>query len=154
MDLEQLEKLNELKEKGILSQEEFEKKKKELLNDSVALQVKASNPSQKKGVNWKNVGLCFLGALLYFIITIVIVTTILYFAGDDSLKMAFSRIINIICGIILAVIGKKLNMSQYKGCTAPWVAVIGMLFFGPLYFWFITYKFLQIKQGHAVLKDK
>lgn len=34
MDLEQLEKLNELKEKGILTQEEFENKKKELLNST------------------------------------------------------------------------------------------------------------------------
>ena len=34
MDLEKLEKLNELKEKGILTQEEFEQKKKELLNES------------------------------------------------------------------------------------------------------------------------
>ena len=34
MDLEKLEKLNELKEKGILSQEEFEKEKQKLLNDT------------------------------------------------------------------------------------------------------------------------
>ncbi len=34
MDLEQLEKLNDLKEKGILTQAEFDKKKKELLNGS------------------------------------------------------------------------------------------------------------------------
>ena len=36
MDLEQLEKLNDLKEKGILTQAEFDKKKKELLNGSVS----------------------------------------------------------------------------------------------------------------------
>lgn len=46
MDLEQLEKLNDLKEKGILTQEEFDEKKKELLNGSnIAEAAKAAMPT-------------------------------------------------------------------------------------------------------------
>lgn len=46
MNLEQLEKLNDLKEKGILTQEEFDEKKKELLNGSnTAEAVKAAMPT-------------------------------------------------------------------------------------------------------------
>lgn len=50
MDIEKLEKLNELKEKGILTQEEFDQQKKELLSDNkhTTSASKKEKPSNKK----------------------------------------------------------------------------------------------------------
>ncbi len=47
MDLEQLEKLNELKEKGIITQDEFEEKKKELLG-SVSTKTSSKSTTDTK----------------------------------------------------------------------------------------------------------
>lgn len=152
MDLEKLEKLHELKEKGILSEEEFEKKKAELLNENKTAQTTTS----KKRINWKNVGLSFLFALLYLIIMIGIGCLIAYIADNitDKELEYISRFTNLICGIILAFIAKKLNTSQYEKCAPIWGIIVGMLLVGPLGFWIVTYQFLQIKQGYAVLKTK
>lgn len=152
MDLEKLEKLHELKEKGILSAEEFEKKKAELLNENKTAQTTTS----KKGISWKNVGLSFLFALLYLIIMIGIGSLIAYIADNitDKELEYIGRFANLICGIILAFIAKKLNTSQYEKCAPIWGIIVGMLLVGPLGFWIVTYQFLQIKQGYAVLKTK
>lgn len=152
MDLEELEKLHELKEKGILSAEEFEQKKADLLNENKAAQT----TTFKKGINWKNVGLSFSFSLLYFIILIVIGIIIAYIADnitDKELEL-IGKFLNLISGIILAFIAKKLNTSQYEKCAPIWGIIVGMLLVGPLGFWIVTYQFLQVKQGHAVLKTK
>ena len=54
MNIEELEKLNELKEKGIITQEEFDKKKEEMLSGGNKAQKQASN------MNWYNLGISFL----------------------------------------------------------------------------------------------
>ena len=54
MDLEKLEKLNELKEKGILTQEEFEAEKKKLLKPNIP-NVKTKVKSQKQETQNKGI---------------------------------------------------------------------------------------------------
>lgn len=62
MNIDELEKLNALKEKGILTQEEFDTKKKELLNRE---ETNSNAISPKRGINWKNFFLSSLVAAGY-----------------------------------------------------------------------------------------
>ncbi len=54
MDIEKLEKINELKEKGIISEEEFNKMKKELMSETQSHNAKvgASNKNKKEKSLW------------------------------------------------------------------------------------------------------
>ncbi|MBO4644332.1 MAG: SHOCT domain-containing protein, partial [Alphaproteobacteria bacterium] len=55
MDLEELEKLHELKEKGILSAEEFEQEKQKILNDTKKETVENNNNSSENNDNQSEV---------------------------------------------------------------------------------------------------
>lgn len=152
MDLEKLEKLHELKEKGILSAEEFDQKKAELFNENKEIQT----ASIKKGINWRNFGIAFLCAFLYFVVMVSFGTIIVYVFEDttDSGLNCINKLANLVCGIILAFIAKKLKTSQYEKCAPIWAIVLGMLWFGAFCFLIIIYQFLQIKGGHATLKSQ
>lgn len=152
MDLEKLEKLHELKEKRILSAEEFDQRKAELLNENKEIQT----ASIKKGINWRNFGIAFLYTLLYFMVMFSFGIVIAYVFEDitDSGLNCIGKLANLVCGIILAVIAKKLKTSQYEKCAPIWAIVLGMLWFGAFCFLIIIYQFLQIKGGYATLKPQ
>lgn len=143
MDIEKLEKLNELKEKGILTEEEFNIQKKELLgvNEKRIEQIK-----NKKGVCWKNFALSFLIAFLWLI---VFIGARILFKINNNLEIVYL----ILTAICMAVIAYKLKTEKYKNCAPVWGVVIGILFFRVLAIWIILYQFLQIKDGNAILKD-
>lgn len=138
MNIEKLEKLNSLKEKGILTQEEFDKQKEMLLSSS------------KKGVNWKNVGISALFTLLFFTLQIVIVAVIKYITQDSQSN--YYQISNILPAIILTILAKKYKFSDYKNCTPAIGAFIGIMLLGPIATWAVTYQYLQVKHGNAVKK--
>lgn len=156
MDVEKLTKLNELKEKGILSEEEFNKMKQELLSDNTDNHSVKIKSNKNKGVNWKNVGISFLisvGTLgIAFIIGAILEEMgILY---DEKQWKAFWRIFYIFLGVIYAIIASKLETKKYKDCAGAFLVFIVFLFFAALGQWACTYQFLQIKQGNAILKEK
>lgn len=154
MDMEKLEKLHELKEKGILSDEEFEKEKQKLLSDDETPQARMQNSEKRKTTNWKNVGISFLCVVLYIVIGSIIVNA----AGEEN----YTYLINIFCGIVMAIIAKKLTPQKYNipfarmyRSGSPFVVVFMFIFLlGPIGLWLVIYQFLQIKQGHAVLKGE
>lgn len=156
MNLEKLEKLNELKEKGILTQEEFEAEKKKILHSDTSIADGKKNENNKvatmpqKKINWKNVAISFFISLIFSVITIFI-TFNLYNEIDG---IALSRIIlGPIAGIIMCILAFSTKSGKYKNCTHPIVVFIVVLLLGPLGIWLGLYEFLQIKQGYAILKD-
>lgn len=58
MDIEKLEKLSELKDKGILTELEFEQKKKELLDDSGDKKIKEENKKDSEPSLWDYFSIC------------------------------------------------------------------------------------------------
>lgn len=141
MNIQKLEKLNELKEKGILSKEEFEKQKQELLVDN-----KGNNPPPK-GINWKNFWISFIISLFWsFIVEIAC------FVVDDSFTIFV--LLLVLSAIGLTIVASKLETKKYKNCCPAWEIFIGILLLRGLGVWIASYEFLQIKQGNAVLKDK
>lgn len=149
MDLEKIEKLHELKEKGILSDEEFEKEKQKLLNDDEASQFEFQ---KKKTINWKNVGISFLISLVWFL-CYLIVGQIISIACDIDVFDAYV-VLNIITAAILALISIKFETKKYKNCSSAIVIfIVAVLITGPCV-WAAIYQFLQIKQGYAVLKSE
>lgn len=86
MDIEKLEKLSKLKEKGIITQEEFEQQKKEILDDEV---------SGSDGFSWKNV-VMVCGVLIVVIIAVIsLFSENVNFACDESsMKQAQSLLNN------------------------------------------------------------
>ena len=152
MDIEALEKLANLKDKGLITQEEFETQKQKLMNDNPKTNTNVTNATKSKGICWENVGISFLIAILYLLFKAFII--VLIDNGDiktDTLKnLSFG--INIIFGIVMAIYASKLKMSQYKNCGGAGGTFIGIWIFGELGVWIIFYQILQIKQGNAVLK--
>lgn len=156
MDIEKLEKINELKEKGIISEEEFNKMKKELMSETQSHNAIEKNSNQKEGINWKNVGISFLIAVATFALGFLI-GSILEETGDiadENQWVRFWQIFYIFIGVIYTIIASKLETKKYKNCAAAWAVFLVFFLTGALAQWACTYQFLQIKQGYAVLKDK
>ncbi|MBR5598745.1 MAG: SHOCT domain-containing protein [Alphaproteobacteria bacterium] len=157
MDLEKLEKINELKEKGILSEDEFNKMKQQLLSDNTVNNPVKAESNKKKGVNWKNVGISFLitvaTLVILGIVGVILEETGIIIADENEWK-AFWRFFYIFLGVIYAIIASKLETKKYKNCAGAGTIFLVFFLFGPLAQWAGTYEFLQIKQGNAILKDK
>lgn len=147
MDMEKLEKLSELKEKGLLTQEEFEKQKNALLNNTKDDQ----HVTQKKGINWKNVVLSFLITIV-IVVLIGSISPIYSYVTGDRIEHLFT-IINIICAMIFTFIAMKLETKKYKGYCPAWEIFIGIVCLQGIGIWIAIYEFLQIKQGNAILKE-
>lgn len=81
MNIEELEKLNSLKDKGIITQKEFDEQKKKILGNKSTPQE-----ASKTKINWRNVGISFLYALGSILVTSVIATIIMYAYSDLSEK--------------------------------------------------------------------
>ncbi|MBQ8785359.1 MAG: SHOCT domain-containing protein [Alphaproteobacteria bacterium] len=192
MDIEKLEKINELKEKGIISEEEFNKMKKELMSETQSHNAIEKNSNQKEGINWKNVGISFFMILIYTVLMGRIlkhVATLVYSSFNNSMFSPFEIlllhsvvgykqiigfvVINTFLGGVLYYLSK---ISQYIGdllfkriliamfflsfislilyINLPFFILKTILFLSLINVWAMTYQFLQIKQGYAVLKDK
>ena len=146
MDIEALTKLNELKEKGVLSQEEFESHKAALLNNTAYNQ---QTTQQNKGVNWKNVGTSFLISLIYYIFLVFLI----YGIGEERAARNCRNVINFLCAIVMAMIAFSQNSGRYKNCSSSLGIFFIVFLLGPIGLWGALYQFLQIKQGNAVLKE-
>ncbi len=133
-NLEQIAKLGKLKEKGLISEEEFLKQKKELLNET--------------GVNRKNLFLSFLMALVVLILGSLFNAVCVYLEWPDNSYILFQWAI----AIAFAIWAKKLEFSKYKKGAPIWIVLIGTLLLGPIAVWACGYQFLQIKDKNAVLK--
>ena len=154
MDTEKLLKLNELKDKGILTQEEFEAEKKKILSslDTKEKKVEKNIPHKqpKKGINWSNVGISFLISSISS--ALVIYVTLSLYGQEDGMEI--SRVIlGPVAGIIMCVLAFSVKSGKYKNYTHPIVIFVAVLLLGPLGIWLSLYEYLQIKQGNAVLKD-
>lgn len=146
MDIEALTKLSELKEKGLLSQEEFEKQKAALLSGRIENQVSTKN---KKGINWKNVGLSFLMALLW-VFFVLFISGMFSVVVDDSTILS---ILLIVTAVLLSIIASNLETQKYKNCCPAWEIFIGIILLQAFGVWIALYEFLQIKQGNVTLKE-
>ncbi len=150
MNIEELEKLNELKEKGVITQEEFDKKKEEMLS--------GGNKAQKQTsiINWYNLGISFLFGLGS--LGILIIIPLMLYAIDRNVPEAtienLRYLINFIVAIIMSIIAYKLETKKYKNVAPIWATLLGVFLFGPLGVWLVSYDFLQIKDGLKELKVK
>lgn len=147
MDLEQLEKLNELKEKGILTQEEFDIKKKEILNNK---EVTAS--TKQMGVNWKNVAISFGITLGYFLVFIIYYGVIFSFNESKEVLDIAGIIYRLLTAVVFTILAIKFETKKYKNTVPAWAAFVGILFLREIAVWMISYQFLQIKNGSRELK--
>lgn len=162
MDINALGKLCDLKEKGLLTQEEFEKQKKALLNNETDNNAPARN---KQGVNWKNVGMSFIITLIYFFMFSLIAA---YCLGLDEANMTKEQARSIaaafgsVSGVIMAILSFGVKSGKYKNCSSWWVnlIVIYLLYSSgggigvSLGVWAVLYQIFQIRQGNVVLKGK
>ena len=157
MNIEELEKLNELKEKGIITQEEFDKKKEEMLSGGNKAQKQASN------MNWYNLGISFLCGLGSFGI-IVAIPHILYAMNinvSEGRVGDIKSLIFFLFGLIMSIMAYKLETKKYKNATPFWATFLVIGFVGSLVswlgsfaIWFESYELLQIKDGLKELKVK
>lgn len=155
MDVEKLEKLNELKEKGVITQEEFNAMKQQILignENNIDTKIKSN---KNKGVNWKNSGISFLISVGIYSIAYIILCILeeFYICPEEYLR-GVGIGMNLAIAGIFQELAKKHKTHLYKKCDSPSLMFIMVLFFGPIGVWAATYEFLQIKQGNAILKDK
>lgn len=151
MNIEELEKLNSLKDKGIITQKEFDEQKKKILGNKSTPQE-----ASKTKINWRNVGISFLYALGSVLVTSVIATIIMYAYSDLSEKTStiLGRIIYVIWAIIISVIAYKYETKKYKKNAPAWAIFIGVALFQALGVWVASYDLLQIKSGLKELKPE
>lgn len=129
MDIEKLQKISDLRDRGILTESEFEEQKRKIMNEDV---IKAS-----QAINWQNITVSIFIAIGYII-----------FLG--MLKNSIFMYVNIIVGIILSYKSFKLRTNEYeKGISWFWTFIL-IIFLGPIILGFILYKILQIKDGKVL----
>ncbi len=142
MDIEQLEKLSELKEKGIITEEEFEEQKKDLL----------SPKPTHKGVSWKNIGLSFLIALAVSVVEVILALGVSADVDSSDFTTAIN-LLNIALAIVMTIVSIRLKTSSYKSKLPAWGVFLVIIIFGSLGFWVAMYDVLQITQGNAEPKE-
>ena len=144
MNIEKLEKLCELKEKGLLTASEFEEEKQKLMASS-----SSGEEVRSKGINWKNVAISFLVAIVVYIITIPVSKMV----GNNEVSVFLTSVImQIFMAIVLTVMACKVKMGRYKNCPSAVAVFIFTLFLGVIAVFFVTYYYLQIEEGCAILK--
>lgn len=145
MDVEQLMKLSELKEKGILTPEEFEKQKAALLNNTANNRV----ATQKNGgIDWGNFGKSFLYTIIYCVVIGILVVSL----GTSMEENVIRAISMILTAVIMSILAFYVRSGKYQGYDSCFAIFIITIFFGPLAVWRTFYMYLQIKQGKAILK--
>ena len=146
MDIEKLEKLNELKEKGIITEEEFNAQKKDLLSSNHTQEAKTS-------FSWKNFAISFAIALIVLLFEVLLALGI----SPDVDSPDFTgtlQVLNIALAIVMTIIAVRLKTSSYKSKLPAWGVFLAILFFGCIGFWVAMYDILQISQGNVELKTK
>ena len=160
MNLEKLEKLNELREKGILTQEEFEAEKKKLLQADIP-NVKPKVKPQKQEIqnkdtkesqtfSLKNFIISFFMMICYLILLIIIVGAL---DASDKDVGGIHLVVTTLLAILMTFYAIKIETYKYKDCSSAWAIFLVIIFLGPLGIWGATYQFLQIKGGLAKLED-
>ena len=150
MNVAKLELLCELKEKGLLTQQEFDEEKKRLLNPS---NFDTTIPKGK--ICWQNVGWSLIIITWCFIVSILVMKILNATTGmsyDDAAKNVFG-VSKILMALVLTIIAYKMKTSQYKNCASPLAIFIFTLVWSYLVAFFAIYEFLQIKQGKVALKQ-
>lgn len=160
MDLEKLEKLNELKEKGILTQEEFDIEKKKLLQpEKIEVEKKAEIKTQKNEnktsdktnkINWKNCLISFF-VMNFWMFLLGFISAILTHTTENVASIY--KILIILVAIIYAFRAITKETYKYKNCAPAWGVFLAITFLGPIGIWLISYQFMQIKKGFARLKE-
>lgn len=160
MDLEKLEKLNELKEKGILTQEEFDIEKKKILqpeeinvegNVKIKPQkneIKISDKTHK--INWKNCLISFL-VMISWIFLLGFISVL--FTHTTENNASIYKILITFVAIIYSFRAIAKETYKYKNCASAWGVFLAIMFLGPIGIWLISYQFLQIKKGFAKPKE-
>ena len=149
MNIEQLEKLNELREKGIISQEQFETEKEKILHAN-SDEKSCDSLSKPKKINWKNFGISSFIAVIYFIF--------IFFQSDIEFddvilyKQGLYVLLNLVISAVFTLYAIKINTYKYENCAPAWFVFFVILVTGFLGVWIVTYQFLQIKTGFALLK--
>lgn len=93
-DIEDLHKLAELKEKGLVTQEEFDEKKKEIFGKDVGKKQKGSNKVNRKGLWWK-VPLLIVGFVAFvFPVLIAIILNLAGYSNNQNTKSESTAVIN------------------------------------------------------------
>lgn len=157
MDIEKLEKLNELKEKGVLTQKEFNEEKKKLLAEKDEKkdnkkEIKNDGASFLSKISWKNIIFSALIASLGYVLLIALsfLDHFLNLSGDWLL---ISRISWGLSAVIMTIFTIKLQASKYKYCAPAWVVFPAVFFFKFFGIWLAAYQLLQIKKGNVELKN-
>lgn len=152
MDIEKLEKLNNLKEKGIITQDEFDNQKRKLLENKKSPKSKTAQTS----INWNNIGIAFLFALGSFVLALIVSAIIQYINPpiSENTKTGLVKLLFVLLSIILALIASKYEVKKYKNTAPVWAVFVGVLLFDALGVWIVSYELLQIKSGFAELKPE
>lgn len=154
MDIEKLEKLTELKEKGVLTQKEFNEAKKKLLSEKEdnKKEIKNDGTSFLNKISWKNIIFSALFALSGYVLFIALsfLDNIYLLSGDWGLV---SRVSWGVMAVILTILSIRHKTSNYQYNAPAWVVFPAVFFFKFFGTWFAVYQLLQIKKGNAVLKE-
>lgn len=144
MDIQKLEQLCKLKEKGIITEEEFEVEKKKILNISA---VNQNINAQSEGINWGNAlyALVATGFPLLFL-------AIFFYVGMDNGSLIPFFIVFVIEAFIFLLRAQKKQTYLYKNCLTPWVLFGLILISGPIAMCVALYQFYQIDDGLAEFK--
>ncbi|MBP5698802.1 MAG: ankyrin repeat domain-containing protein [Alphaproteobacteria bacterium] len=146
MNIEQLEKLNELREKGIITREQFEIEKKKILQSDS--DVKSYDNLSKPKINWKHLGLSFSISVIYFFLICFLSAFFKYAtASKDSI---FPQLV-IISAVFFTFYAIKKETYKYRYCSSAWAIFFYIIFCIPLAIWVVSYQFLQINTGCASL---
>lgn len=157
MDIEKLEKLNELKEKGVLTQKEFNEEKKKLLAEKDEKkdnkkEIKNDGTSFLSKISWKNIIFSALIALSGYILFIALsFLDNMYLLSGDYIFV--SRVSWGVMAVILTILSIKHKTSNYQYNAPAWVVFPAVFFFKFFGAWFAIYQLLQIKKGNAELKN-
>jgi len=149
MNIEQLEKLNELREKGIISQEQFETEKEKILHAN-SDEKSCDSLSKPKKINWKNFGISSFIAVIYFIF--IFLQSDIEFDDVILYKQGLYVLLNLVISAVFTLYAIKINTYKYENCAPAWFVFFVILVTGFLGVWIVTYQFLQIKTGFALLK--
>lgn len=157
MDIEKLEKLTELKEKGVLTQKEFNEAKKKLLSEKdekkdSKKEIKNDSTSFLGKISWKNIIFSALIALSGYVLFIALsfLDNMYLFSGD---YIFVSRVSWGVMAVILTLLSIRGKTSHYQYTAPAWVIFPAVFFFKFFGAWFAIYQLLQIKKGNAVLKE-
>ena len=153
MDIQKLEKLSEMMEKGFLTKKEFETQKAILFNKKDFEETKKTevNELEKEEINWKNIGLAFLYTLLVCVPFVILNGYMLMYHEENFLKGYLSLHFCVIA--LVLIMFKSLKMDLYQNTSNKAVILPCVFTSGPIVLFFFFYDYLQIKSGVRLLKS-